>query len=49
MSIHPQYITDTAGKKLVVLPINEFNSILDELEEVEDMIRRKKTMNPLFP
>jgi len=37
MSIHPQYITDTAGKKLVVLPLNEFNSILDQLQEVEDI------------
>ncbi|MES2701962.1 MAG: hypothetical protein V4649_04940 [Bacteroidota bacterium] len=35
--LHPQYITDTAGEKLVVLPIAEFNSIIDELEEIEDV------------
>ena len=35
--VHPQYITDTAGEKLVVLPVNEFNNIMDELEEAEDV------------
>ncbi|SDF03563.1 hypothetical protein SAMN05216464_11217 [Mucilaginibacter pineti] len=38
LTVTPQYITDNAGKKLsVVLPINEFNSIMDELEELEDI------------
>ena len=37
ITIHPQYITDTAGKKLVVLPVNEFNTIMEELEELEDI------------
>jgi len=37
MTIHPQYITDSVGKKLVVLSINEFNSIMEELEDVEDV------------
>ena len=35
--IHPQFITDTAGKMLVVLPANEFNSLMDELEEQDDI------------
>ena len=35
LTIHPQFITDTAGQKLVVLPINEFDMILDELEDME--------------
>ncbi len=36
--IHPQYITDNTGKKLsVVIPIDEYNSILDQLEELEDI------------
>jgi len=30
---------DTAGKKLVVLPENQFNSIMEELEELEDIKR----------
>ena len=35
--IHPQYITDTAGKKLVVLPFNEFETIMNELEDLQDV------------
>ncbi len=38
VTIHPQYITDDTGKKLsVVLPIKEFKSIMEELEELEDI------------
>ena len=37
IDLHPQYITDTAGKKLVVLPLNEFNNLLEELEELDDI------------
>lgn len=38
MTLHPQYITDTAGKKqAVVLPIKEYNLLLEELEELEDI------------
>ena len=35
--LHPQYITDTAGKSLVVLSQQEFDAIMDELEELEDI------------
>ena len=35
--IHPQFITDTAGKKLVVLPANEFDMMMEELEGLEDI------------
>lgn len=37
LNIHPQYITDTAGKKLVVLPMKEFKNIIEELEELADV------------
>ncbi len=37
LSIHPQYITDTTGAQLVVLPASEFKQILNELEELEDI------------
>ncbi len=37
LTVHPQYITDTAGKKLVVLPIKEFKTIMDELEDLDDI------------
>lgn len=36
-AIHPQYITDTAGKKLVVLPLEEFTNIMEELDELDDI------------
>ncbi len=37
LTIHPQYITDTSGKKMVMLPENEFSSIMEELESLEDI------------
>jgi hypothetical protein len=38
LAIHPQFITDDTGKKLsVVLPINDFKNIMEELEELEDI------------
>ena len=37
LSVHPQYITDTAGKKLVILPMKEFKTIMEELEDIEDI------------
>lgn len=35
--MHPQYIIDTAGKKLVVLPMKEFKTLMEELEDLEDI------------
>lgn len=33
-----QFVTDGHGKKLaVILPINEYNKMVDELEELEDI------------
>ena len=38
LAIHPQYITDSAGKKIsAVLPMTEFKTLLEELEELEDI------------
>ncbi len=37
VTVHPQYITDSVGEKLVILPAGEFNSIMDELDELEDI------------
>ncbi len=39
ITINPQYIKDTAGKKLVVLPAKQFDSLMDELEDIEDIKR----------
>jgi PHD/YefM family antitoxin component YafN of YafNO toxin-antitoxin module len=35
--VHPQYITDTSGSKLVVLSSKEFDSMIDALEELDDI------------
>ena len=35
--LHPQFIQDTAGKNLVVLPQEEFEQLLEELEDLEDI------------
>lgn len=37
LSVHPQYITDTSGAQLVVLPASEFKEMMNELEELEDI------------
>ena len=38
LTVHPQYINDANGNKyLVILPVNEFNSIMEELEDIEDI------------
>jgi hypothetical protein len=39
IAIQPQYINDTAGKKMVVLPASQFENMLSELEELEDIKR----------
>jgi len=37
--INPQYIKDTGGEKLVVLPAKQFDSMMEELEDLEDIKR----------
>ena len=38
IAVNPQYITDNAGNKIaVVLPLEDFNAIMEELEELEDI------------
>jgi PHD/YefM family antitoxin component YafN of YafNO toxin-antitoxin module len=37
-TIQPQFITDNKGKKIsVILPLKDFNAIMQELEELEDI------------
>jgi len=36
ITVHPQYVKDTAGKNLVILPEEEFDSLMEELEDMED-------------
>ena len=38
ITIHPQYINDTNGNKsMVILPVKEFETIMEELEDLEDV------------
>lgn len=38
ITLHPQYIKDSDGQKsLVILPVKEFETLLEELEEIEDI------------
>ena len=38
ITIHPQYIKDANGKKsLVILPVKEFDSLMKEMENSEDI------------
>ncbi len=53
LTVHPQYITDNNGKKIsVVLPIKDFNAIMEELDELEDIKlydEAKKSDEPSIP
>lgn len=43
ITVHPQYITDSKGKNtLVVLPAKEFDTIMEELEELADICHYDK-------
>jgi hypothetical protein len=52
-TLHPQYITDNEGKKIsVVLPIKDFNAMMEDLEELEDIQlydEAKKSNEPSIP
>ena len=37
-AIHPQYVTDEHGQRVsVILPIEQWQQVLDELDELEDI------------
>jgi len=49
-TIHPQYITDEDGKKIsVVLPLDEYEQILEELDELEDIKLYDESKNSKEP
>ncbi len=38
IAVHPQFITDAAGKKVsVILPLDEFEALLESLEDLDDV------------
>ena len=46
ISLHPQIITDTAGKQLVVLSMKEYKNILEELEDIKLYDKAKIAKEP---
>lgn len=53
ITVKPQYITDNTGKKIsVVLPMKDFEALMEELEELEDIKlydEAKKSNKPALP
>lgn len=42
-ALHPQYITDERGQRIsVVLPINEYQELLDDLEDLATLAERRE-------
>ena len=37
IALHPKYIVGNEGEQLVVLPLNEFDNIIEALEDQEDV------------
>ena len=45
ITLHPQYIKDADGNKsLVVLPASEFDVIMEELDDIEDVMLYDEAM-----
>jgi hypothetical protein len=53
LTLNPKYITDDKGKKIsVILPLKDFEAILDELDELDDIKlydKAKKSNEPSIP
>ena len=48
--IKPQFITDENGKRIsVILPMNNFRAIMEELEELEDIKQYDEAMKDKDP
>ena len=42
-NLHPQYLTDTAGKKVaVVISIGEFQELLEDIEDLAAVAERRE-------
>jgi len=42
MDLHPQFLTDGKGERLsVVLPIKEFNELLEDIEDLTVVLERR--------
>ncbi len=49
-AIHPQFITDIKGKKVsAIIPIKEYERIIEEIEDLEDIILYDQSKNDNEP
>ncbi len=37
LTLHPEYIIGATGEKMVALPLKEFDQVMEELEDIEDV------------
>ena len=37
MTLHPQYIKDSAGKRMVILSETEYNALVESIQDAEDL------------
>jgi PHD/YefM family antitoxin component YafN of YafNO toxin-antitoxin module len=43
MQLHPEYVTDSAGKrKAVILPVAEYKELLEDLEDLAVIAERRE-------
>lgn len=48
MNLHPQFITDGTSKRVAVaLPIEEYDALLDRLEDLEDLADAREALDRL--
>ena len=48
--VNPQYITDNTGRKIsVILPLKDFRTIMEELEDIRLYDDAKKSNEPSIP
>lgn len=47
MNLHPSYITNETGQRVsAVLPIEEYQALLDRMEELEDLAEARSSPTP---
>ncbi len=45
MTVHPQFITDSDGKRLsVLLPLSEYEALMERLEDLEDLADAREAL-----
>ncbi|PWK22988.1 hypothetical protein LV89_03256 [Arcicella aurantiaca] len=48
LTSHIQYITDTTGRKLVQIPIEDWNSLQEKFSKYEQLLKVKRDLKASF-